>query len=189
MRTDEVRGCSETHPSATAWVGDGCKRDATGDPRCRRVQCPNASCGRTSHLGEDPLGRIFRCPRCLDQASRPAGRNGADSGWTAVLGPLPRRSPSLSPGLGTSAAISPRTLASHRRSSLPLPLPCRRGSCRASRAANSWSTPSAFGPTIPGSFGFQPTGSVQESGEVYVGPFRREDGSRSAYDAPAPRAW
>ena len=29
------------------------------------VHCPNAACGRVSHLGVDPLGRIFRCPRCL----------------------------------------------------------------------------------------------------------------------------
>ena len=29
------------------------------------VQCPNSECGRLSHLGDDPLGRIFRCPRCL----------------------------------------------------------------------------------------------------------------------------
>lgn len=50
------------------------------------VQCPNAACGRLSHLGQDPLGRIFRCPRCrtkLPSASASAG----DSGWTAILGP------------------------------------------------------------------------------------------------------
>ena len=29
------------------------------------MQCPNAACGRFSHLGDDPLGRIFRCPHCL----------------------------------------------------------------------------------------------------------------------------
>jgi eukaryotic-like serine/threonine-protein kinase len=48
------------------------------------VQCPNATCGRISHLGVDPLGRIFRCPRChtkLPSASAAA----ADTGWTAVL--------------------------------------------------------------------------------------------------------
>jgi eukaryotic-like serine/threonine-protein kinase len=50
------------------------------------VQCPNAACGRVSHLGVDPLGRIFRCPRCrtkLPSASSAA----ADTRWTAVLGP------------------------------------------------------------------------------------------------------
>jgi eukaryotic-like serine/threonine-protein kinase len=50
------------------------------------VQCPNAACGRISHLGVDPLGRIFRCPRCLTKLpSAPA--TAADTGWTAVLGP------------------------------------------------------------------------------------------------------
>lgn len=54
------------------------------------VQCPNAACGRISHLGVDPLGRIFRCPRCLTKLpSAPAAS--ADAGWTAVLGP-PRSS-------------------------------------------------------------------------------------------------
>ena len=50
------------------------------------VQCPNTGCGRVSHLGVDPLGRIFRCPRCLTKLpSAPAAA--ADTGWTAVLGP------------------------------------------------------------------------------------------------------
>jgi eukaryotic-like serine/threonine-protein kinase len=58
------------------------------------VQCPNAACGRVSHLGVDPLGRIFRCPRChtkLPSASSAA----ADTRWTAVLGP-PRPSLDMS---------------------------------------------------------------------------------------------
>ncbi|MFI5461597.1 MAG: BRcat domain-containing protein, partial [Isosphaerales bacterium] len=29
------------------------------------VQCPNTECGRVLHLGDDPLGRVFRCPYCL----------------------------------------------------------------------------------------------------------------------------
>jgi eukaryotic-like serine/threonine-protein kinase len=50
------------------------------------VQCRNTACGRISHLGVDPLGRIFRCPRCLTKLpSAPAAA--ADTGWTAVLGP------------------------------------------------------------------------------------------------------
>ena len=50
------------------------------------VQCPNSACGRFSHLGDDPLGRIFRCPHCLTKLpSAPA--TAADSGWTAVVGP------------------------------------------------------------------------------------------------------
>ena len=58
------------------------------------AHCPNPSCGRVSQLGDDPLGRIFRCPRCL--AKLPAGgSSNGDSGWTQVLGPLPRRAPRL----------------------------------------------------------------------------------------------
>jgi eukaryotic-like serine/threonine-protein kinase len=50
------------------------------------VHCSNAECGRVSHLGVDPLGRIFRCPHCLTKLpSAPA--TAADTGWTAVLGP------------------------------------------------------------------------------------------------------
>ena len=50
------------------------------------VQCPNALCGRVSHLGDDPLGRIFRCPRCLTKLPS-ASATAADARWTAVLGP------------------------------------------------------------------------------------------------------
>jgi hypothetical protein len=64
------------------------------------VHCPNAACGRVSHLGVDPLGRIFRCPRCLTKLpSAPA--TAGDSRWTAVLGP-PR--PSLA---GSSFKFTP----------------------------------------------------------------------------------
>jgi tRNA A-37 threonylcarbamoyl transferase component Bud32 len=49
------------------------------------MQCPNTACGRFSHLGDDPLGRIFRCPRCLMKLPS-ASTGAADAGWTAVLG-------------------------------------------------------------------------------------------------------
>jgi eukaryotic-like serine/threonine-protein kinase len=65
----------------------------------RLIQCPNPSCRRASHLGEDPLGRIFRCPRCLTKL--PVGHLEApDSGWMAVLGPLPRKFTSFVPSKG-----------------------------------------------------------------------------------------
>ena len=48
------------------------------------VQCPNTGCGRVSHLGEDPLGRIFRCPHCLTKLPTAAAA-AADSRWTAVF--------------------------------------------------------------------------------------------------------
>ncbi len=50
------------------------------------VHCPNAVCGRVSQLGDDPLGRIFRCPHCLTKLPT-ASASAADSGWTAVVGP------------------------------------------------------------------------------------------------------
>jgi eukaryotic-like serine/threonine-protein kinase len=50
------------------------------------VQCPNTACCRVSHLGKDPLGRIFRCPRCLTKLPT-ASASAADSGWTAIVGP------------------------------------------------------------------------------------------------------
>jgi tRNA A-37 threonylcarbamoyl transferase component Bud32 len=49
------------------------------------VQCPNTACGRLSHLGQDPLGRIFRCPRCLTKLPA-ASASAGDSGWTAIMG-------------------------------------------------------------------------------------------------------
>lgn len=64
------------------------------------ARCPNPSCGRVSHLAADELGRIFRCPRCLTKL--PTGATGSESGWTAVLGPLPRRAD------GRSTAAKPR---------------------------------------------------------------------------------
>ena len=78
------------------------------------AQCPNAACGRVSHLGVDPLGRIFRCPRChtkLPSASSAA----ADTGWTAVLGP-PR------PALDSSFRLKPG----------------RRWGCSTGRDARAW---------------------------------------------------
>ena len=145
----------------------------------RVVQCPNTSCGRTSHLGEDPLGRIFRCPRCLTKLPT-GGGNGTDSGWTAVLGPLPRKSPSLSPGRKT-ATVSPAH--SHRASSLR----------PASMVPAQQLLGLESGEFLVDAFGLQADDSweirlpadrvLQESGEVFVGPFRREDGSE--WDNPS----
>jgi eukaryotic-like serine/threonine-protein kinase len=55
------------------------------------MQCPNVTCGRFSHLGDDPLGRIFRCPHCLTKLPSSAA-SAADTGWTAVAGRLRLRS-------------------------------------------------------------------------------------------------
>ena len=62
-------------------------RDVGGDIMMTAiVQCPNVACGRVSHLGDDPLGRIFRCKHCLTKLPS-AAANAADSGWTAIVGP------------------------------------------------------------------------------------------------------
>jgi tRNA A-37 threonylcarbamoyl transferase component Bud32 len=53
------------------------------------TRCPNRSCGCVSQLVDDPLGRIFRCPRCLTKLpTAPAAA--ADSGWTAIMRPTLR---------------------------------------------------------------------------------------------------
>jgi len=50
------------------------------------TRCPNTSCGHVSQLVDDPLGRIFRCPRCLTKLPAAAAA-AADSGWTAIMRP------------------------------------------------------------------------------------------------------
>jgi eukaryotic-like serine/threonine-protein kinase len=66
-------------------IGD---RDVEGDiMTTATMQCPNAACGRVSRLRDDPLGRIFRCPHCLRKLPA-ASASAADSGWTAIVGPL-----------------------------------------------------------------------------------------------------
>ena len=65
------------------------------------VQCPNPICKHVTHLGEDPLGRIFRCPHCLTKLPT-APATAADSGWRTVLG-IPR------PGLKRSSFRSPQS--------------------------------------------------------------------------------
>ena len=65
------------------------------------TRCPNESCGCISQLVDDPLGRIFRCPRCLTKLpTAPAAA--ADSGWTVII------RPSLHTGAGVGAVSSSR---------------------------------------------------------------------------------
>jgi serine/threonine protein kinase len=40
-----------------------------------RVRCPNPACGQACDLGEDGLGRVFRCPRCGTKLVHPASAN------------------------------------------------------------------------------------------------------------------
>jgi hypothetical protein len=37
------------------------------------VRCRNAECGRPTQLGEDPLGRVFRCPHCRTKLPSSSG--------------------------------------------------------------------------------------------------------------------
>ncbi len=37
------------------------------------VRCPNAECGHSTQLGDDPLGRVFRCPRCRTKLPSSSG--------------------------------------------------------------------------------------------------------------------
>src|SRR5262249_47623702 len=50
------------------------------------ARCSNASCGHVTRLVDDPLGRIFRCPRCLTKLPT-APAMAADSGWKAIRRP------------------------------------------------------------------------------------------------------
>ncbi len=76
------------------------------------AQCPNPTCRHVSHLGEDPLGRVFRCPHCLTKLPT-APATAADSGWRNVLG-IPR------PGLKTSNFRSPHSRGwSYPRTNVP----------------------------------------------------------------------
>ena len=141
------------------------------------AQCPNPSCRRSSHPGEDPLGRIFRCPRCLTKLPA-TGTNTTDSSWTAVLGPLPRRfSPptTSSTRVQTSSATSeyqfchpsdPATLAPANGTRPGALLSSdESGSFFAaaflSAADDSWDTPYHSGHAL------------HASGEFYVGRFYR----------------
>ncbi len=61
------------------------------------ARCPNASCGHVSRLIDDPLGRIFRCPRCLTKLpTAPAAA--ADAGWTAMVRPVLRAGAGVTSG-------------------------------------------------------------------------------------------
>ena len=62
--------------------------------------CPNRDCGRVSHFGGDPLGRIFRCGRC---GSKLSGRTLAYGPATAAR-QAPRRSERKVPARTLGAA-------------------------------------------------------------------------------------
>ncbi len=145
----------------------------------RVIQCPNLSCRRTSQLGEDPLGRIFRCPRCLTKLPT-AEVNAADSGWTNVLGPLPRRSTGNSAGW-----ISTPGPTTHRFERNSLSWDHAPVQLISSTSVGSHLQARDSGEFLVESYGTHEVDScdihnltdtvLPESGEVYVGPFNHED--------------
>jgi eukaryotic-like serine/threonine-protein kinase len=137
------------------------------------VQCPNAACGRVSHLGDDPLGRIFRCPRCLTRLPS-APPSAADSGWTAVIGPPQLRSS----GVGFRST-PPRRWAQHTSSAV---------------TGRAWNSPaSESGEIVVASFemdgdreydhdlGSRPGLGPDDSGEVLIEPFVLDGRSGSGW--------
>ncbi|WP_165073106.1 protein kinase domain-containing protein [Paludisphaera rhizosphaerae] len=69
------------------------------------AHCPNPSCGRINHLGDDSLGRIFRCPRCRTKLRpvEPCVGSGSDSGWTAAASPRFGSARSAAKGFGVGS--------------------------------------------------------------------------------------
>ena len=143
------------------------------------VQCSNSTCCRTSHLGDDPLGRIFRCPRCLTKLPT-TGASTSDSGWTKVLGPLPRRGLSTSFERLATAEVELRercgVLSRQDR------LFTRVDSSHGPQSQLAWfdSGEYQFGAmsdqsSDPWNVEIRTNPNLQESSEVVVGPFRREE--------------
>jgi serine/threonine protein kinase len=55
-----------------------------------KVRCPNQGCGETTHLCDDGLRRVFRCPRCRTKLPRSLSTTrGRDGGACTVAPPLP----------------------------------------------------------------------------------------------------
>jgi serine/threonine protein kinase len=61
-----------------------------------QIRCPNPNCGRPSRLGDDDLGRIFRCPRC--QTRFPHESAADRRGWADSSQPL-------RPDIGTTRGL------------------------------------------------------------------------------------
>ncbi len=128
----------------------------------RDVQCPNPACGRITCLGEDPLGRVFRCPRCLTKLPAP-DISAVDSGWTRVLGPLPRR---FTPAYSNSSTARHVQGQPGNRAFVPSHLHV----CR----LDEWSIKSPISRSSNGWCDVNATDAIwSESGEVYIGPFNR----------------
>jgi eukaryotic-like serine/threonine-protein kinase len=139
------------------------------------VQCPNAACGRVSHLGKDPLGRIFRCPRCLTKLPA-AAASAADSGWTAIVGP---------PRLGGGRSGF-RSIQTQRWADADLALPTSVGQAWKSLAVESGEVlVEGSGPDSAGKYVQDPDSHVglgpDDSGEVLILPVLSDGKSDSVW--------
>jgi tRNA A-37 threonylcarbamoyl transferase component Bud32 len=148
------------------------------------ARCPNASCGRVSQLVDDPLGRIFRCPRCLTKLpTAPAAA--ADSGWTGIV------RPSLRAGARARGvdARSARTRAGSRGRANPAAIGGGAGTWGGVALADGDPADSGSGGVLIGGFdldgssvygaGSDPAFGLDESDEVFIGPLSRP-GSRAS---------
>ena len=146
------------------------------------TRCPNTSCGCVSQLVDDPLGRIFRCPRCLSKLpTAPAAA--ADSGWTAII------RPSLRPGGDAREGGFRTAQAVARGRRIPVavgagagfggwdgdPLGLESGETRIGGLGDPGE--SAYG------LGSDPGLGFDESGEVVVEPFSRSGSLVSAWSS------
>src|SRR5262249_886515 len=133
------------------------------------TRCPNPSCGHVSRLVDDPLGRIFRCSRCLTKLpTAPAAA--ADAGWTAGARPSPR-------ARSRSAAASGAA-----------PLGCGARSCGGGGGGGGggeWGEVGGLGrggERVDG-LGSDPGYGPDESGEVLVAPMSQAGSRASAWSA------
>ncbi|MGP0068711.1 MAG: serine/threonine-protein kinase [Isosphaeraceae bacterium] len=146
------------------------------------TRCPNRSCGCVSQLVDDPLGRIFRCPRCLTKLpTAPAAA--ADSGWTAVMRPTLRAGSSAWDGdlrTNRADARARRNLAGVATIGRDgHPLGFESGEMAIGVAYREFDDESAYGPGSDPGLGFD------ESGEMIAEPFSRSGSLVSAWSSPS----
>jgi serine/threonine protein kinase len=70
-----------------------------------QVRCPNSGCGRLCGLGDDHLGRIFRCPRC--QTKLPRTGSIALRGWPDFPNRIASRHEEVPPAIESSQTPVP----------------------------------------------------------------------------------
>lgn len=141
------------------------------------ARCPNASCGHVTRLVDDPLGRIFRCPRCLTKLpTAPAAA--ADSGWTAVV----------RPSLGSGGRARPRSFPTGDGGAEPVAFGAGSWAGGAGVAVADGGSSEFGGGLRPGGgsvygLGSDPGYGPDESGEILVEPMSQPGSRASAWSA------